>query len=436
MPECGARSTQRLSRAGNAWRARLARSWRVDSNVVPALSGTVNLLLRRRFSTYIFLFVPGFALASWVTRTPAIRDSLSASTVEMGLLLLGVSIGSMSGILSSAPLVRRLGTRTVILSGLSLLIAGVALIAIGAGIASGPVVFLGLMGFGYGIGSAEVAINIEGAEVERLTRAPVLVELHGSFSAGTLVGALLGIALTAAAIPVDAHLLTVVAVSIPAVAWAIRGIEPGFGVRETAGSGERSEGRGTAEQQPPWKDARLLMIAAILLSVALAEGAATDWLPLMMVDGFDLDESSGSLIFAGFAATMTLGRFGGRHLVKRFGAAAILRGGAILAAVGVATVIFVDSPLIAGLAATLWGLGISLGFPLTIAAASESGPDSVARVSLVAVAGYIAFLVGPPLLGFLGEEFGLRMAMLVVLGLLSVTVVLAPAAGGRQAGTG
>lgn len=343
----------------------------------------------------------------------------------MGLLLFGVSIGSMSGILSSAPWVRRCGTRTVILAGLGLLIAGVAAMAAGAAASSAPLVFLGLTGYGFGIGAAEVAINIEGAEVERLTGAPVLVELHGFFSAGTLAGALVGIAFTAADIPVTAHLLAVVAVSIPAVAWAIGGIAPGFGMSPRTSA----EGHGAIEQEPVWKDVRLLMIAVILLSVALAEGSATDWLPLMMVDGFDLEESSGSLIFAGFAATMTLGRFGGRALVQRYGRVVILRWGAILSTIGVATVIFVDSPLAAGLAVTLWGLGISLAFPLSIAAASESGPDSVSRVSFVAVAGYIAFLVGPPLLGFLGEHFGLRMAMLVVLGSLALTVILAPAAG-------
>jgi len=389
---------------------------------------TDTLLLRRRISTYIFLFVPGFALASWVTRTPAIRDALSATTAEMGLLLFGVSIGSMSGILSSTGLVRRFGTRTVILNGLSLLIFGVALVALGAGASSGPLVFFGLMCFGAGIGSAEVAINIEGAEVERLSGAPVLVELHGFFSAGTLAGAVLGIALTTADFPVTAHLAAVVAVSIPALAWAIRGIAPGFG-KGTGVSESPDREAEAVETQPLWKDVRLLMIAAILLSVALAEGSATDWLPLLTVDGFDLDESSGSLIYAGFAATMTLGRFGGRRLLERYGRVVILRGGAMLAAVGVAIVIFVDSPAVAGLAVMLWGLGISLGFPLSIAAASESGPDSVARVGFVAVAGYIAFLVGPPLLGFLGEHFGLRMAMLVVLGVLTLTMVLAPAAG-------
>jgi MFS family permease len=73
------------------------------------------------------------------------------------------------------------------------------------------------------------------------------------------------------------------------------------------------------------------------------------------------------------------------------------------------------------------GLGASLGFPLTISAASDTGPDAPTRVSVVATTGYLAFLVGPPLLGFLGEHYGLRSAMLVVLGLVIIAALVARA---------
>lgn len=389
---------------------------------------TDNPILRRRISVYVFLFLPGLALASWVTRTPAIRDSIGASTAEMGLLLLGVSVGSMTGILSSAALVRRFGTKRVITNGLSLLLAGMVLVAVGGGSSSAPVVFLGFMFFGLGVGSAEVAVNIEGADVERILRAPVLVELHGCFSLGTFVGAVLGIGFTAFDVPILPSLLGIVAVSALALVWALAGIAPGFGVEGS----EVDQRENSKEPEPLWKDTRLVLIAVILLAMALAEGAATDWLPLLMVDDFDLAESSGSLVFAAFAAMMTVGRFGGRFLLERYGRVAILRFGALISAVGVTTVIFVGDPVIAGLAVTLWGLGVSLGFPVLIAAASDSGPDEVGRVGLVASAGYVAFLVGPPLLGYLGEHFSLSSAMLVVLAVLILAAILAPAAGSRN----
>ncbi|WP_143672937.1 MFS transporter, partial [Streptomyces sp. b94] len=112
--------------------------------------------------------------------------------------------------------------------------------------------------------------------------------------------------------------------------------------------------------------------------------------------------------------------FTGGPLLVRYGPAAVVRASAVVAAVGVALVIFSDSALLAGAAVVLWGLGASLGFPVTISAAGEgAGPgDASARVAAVSTAGYAAFLVGPPSLGFLADHVGLRNAMVVVLVLL------------------
>ncbi|CAL9331339.1 hypothetical protein SUDANB151_00076 [Streptomyces sp. enrichment culture] len=68
---------------------------------------------------------------------------------------------------------------------------------------------------------------------------------------------------------------------------------------------------------------------------------------------------------------------------------------------------------------------------MALSAAGDSGPDETARVGLVATIGYVAFLVGPPTLGFLGDHYGLRPAMGVVLVFVATAVLAAPAAGTR-----
>lgn len=173
------------------------------------------------------------------------------------------------------------------------------------------------------------------------------------------------------------------------------------------------------------------MIGAIVLAMALAEGAANDWLPLLMVDGHGLDAAVGSLVFVGFAAAMTLGRFGGAFFLSRYSRATVVRASAVSGAIGLCLVIFSDNAVVAAAAVLFWGLGASLGFPVALSAAGDSGPDETARVGLVATIGYIAFLVGPPTLGFLGDHYGLRPAMLVVLAFVATAVLAAPAAGTR-----
>lgn len=383
-------------------------------------------ILQRRNALFALFFLPGVGISSWVTRTPDVQVLLDARIDEMGFVLFGLSVGSMIGILSSAALVARIGTRAVIAAGTLTLAVGVAVVGIGAGLGMSAVVAIGLGLFGLGMGGGEVALNVEGAEVERAMGRSVMPLVHGFFSLGTVGGAIAGMLLTAAGFPVVLHLVIVSALVVVALSVAIRGIPAGVGRRviRPASTGPAL----AAPRSAVWKDPRLLLIGGIILALAMAEGTANDWLPLVMVEGHGFDAALGSAVYVIFAASMTAGRFAGGWFVDRFGRAAVLASSAFLGAVGLAVVIFVDHQGAAAAAVVLWGIGASLGFPVAISAAGDSGEDTAARVSFAATIGYIAFLVGPPVLGLLGERFGLRNAMIVVLVLVAAAVFLAPAA--------
>ncbi|NRE86596.1 MFS transporter [Klebsiella michiganensis] len=376
----------------------------------------------RLWALFMFFFIPGLLMASWATRTPAIRDLLALSTAEMGIVLFGLSIGSMSGILCSAWLVNRFGTRKVIRATMSCAVVGMLVLSAALWFTSAVLFAIGLAIFGASFGSAEVgAINVEGAAVEREMNKTVLPMMHGFYSFGTLVGAGIGMAVTGFGLPAAPHILLAALVAVAPIAIAIRAIPEGTG--KNAAEAARHEGKG----QPIWRDAQLLLIGVIVLAMAFAEGSANDWLPLLMVDGHGFSPTSGSLIYAGFTLGMTLGRFTGGWFIDRYSRVTVVRASAVMGALGIGLIIFVDNPWVAGLSVLLWGLGASLGFPLTISAASDTGPDAPKRVSVVAITGYLAFLVGPPLLGFLGEHFGLRSAMMVVLALVLVAAIVARA---------
>ncbi|MFJ7193274.1 MFS transporter [Streptomyces bacillaris] len=391
---------------------------------------------RWRAALFLFMLATGVSMASWVARTPAVRDALDVSTGAMGLVLFGLSVGSMAGVLVSGGLVRRHGGRTVITFGAGLLVAGLLVIAGGAAMEVSGGVFGGLALFGAGLGLAEVAFNIEGAAVERTVGRPVLPVLHGCFSLGTVVGALLGMGLTAVRFPVGWHLAAVAVAVAAAGIRTVRAIPPGTG-REDAEprAGERAGAGGWRAQVEVWRDRRLVLIGLIVLAMAFAEGSANDWLPLLMVDGHGTSATAGSLTFMLFAVAMTTGRFAGGPLLVRYGPAAVVRASAVVAAVGVALVVFSSSALLAGAAVVLWGLGASLGFPVTVSAAGEGEGerDASARVAAVSTAGYAAFLVGPPSLGFLADHVGLRAAMIVVLVLLGGAALITGALRRRTA---
>lgn len=390
---------------------------------------TINAIqARRRLALFSLFLVPGFAISSWVTRTPTIRDLLGASPSEMGLVLLGLSAGSMVGILASGPAVARFGTRPVMVVGTLGVILSMPTIGAGAATASTVLTTFGLFLFGLGMGGGEIAMNVEGADIEKTIQRPVLPALHGFFSLGTVVGASLGILFAAVAVPVVWHLMSIGVITFVVLVAAARWIPRGTGRVHRHAAVRQHPAAGRAL----WTDTRLLLIAAIVLATALAEGTAGDWLPLVMVDGHGFGPASGSAVYAIFAASMTIGRFAGGGFISRFGRGPVLRVSILAAVAGMALVIFVDSQWVAAAAVVLWGLGASLGFPVALSAAAESGEDSARRVSLAATVGYVAFLVGPPVIGFVGEHYGLRAALVLPLVLVAASVFITPVVNERE----
>lgn len=384
---------------------------------------------QRRWALFSLFFLAGLTLSSWVTRTPAIRDLLGASTGQMGLVLLGLSGGSMLGILVSGALCLRFGARPVITVGNIGVVASMPTIGLGAAAGSAVLVVAGLFMFGAGAGGADVAMNVEGADVEKIIQRPFLPLLHGGFSFGTVVGALAGIGAIAAGLPVTWHLVTIGVVGVGLFWWAIRHLPPGTGRRVPG-----DQHTATSSRPGIWRDPRLLLIGLVVLAMALAEGAANDWLPLVMVDGHGLDPALGSMVYAVFAASMTAGRFVGGPVIARLGRGPALAWSAVLGAIGILLVSVVDNAVVASAAVVLWGLGASLGFPVALSLAADSGPNPATRVAVASTIGYLAFLVGPPLLGLVGDDVGLRTALLVPMAMMMIGAVIAPLAGGGRRG--
>jgi MFS family permease len=173
-------------------------------------------------------------------------------------------------------------------------------------------------------------------------------------------------------------------------------------------AGARPEGR----RRRPWALAGLGAIAAC---AALGEGAMADWSALFLRDERGAGAGAAALGYAAFAVAMTAGRLGGEAAIRRVGAAAALRAGASAATLGIVVAVVVASPL-AGMAGfALVGLGLSCAFPLALTTAGESGDGAgSSEIAKVSVVGYLGFLLGPPLVGFVADQVGLRGAVLAV----------------------
>ena len=160
----------------------------------------------------------------------------------------------------------------------------------------------------------------------------------------------------------------------------------------------------------------------MVLSFAIVEGSANDWLALALIDGYAARHWVGVAGYSLFVTAMTTGRLLGPLLLDRFGRAPVLWGTSALAGLGVVLVVVGGSAPVVAAGIVLWGLGAALGFPVGMSAAADDPVRAAARVSVVSTIGYAAFLAGPPLLGQLGDHVG------TLDSLLAVAALMAPAA--------
>lgn len=368
--------------------------------------------LRRWCAAIVTVFtVSGLGLASYLARTPHVRDALHASTSQMSLLVVTLGCGSMLGLLTAPRVEGRLGSRLsmrwfAVVTQLGLVLAGA-----GAEAGSGPLLAVGLFVFGIGSGIVDVVMNVAAAAAERELGRTVLPIFHATFSLGTLAGAGIGALCEARDVSMAYHLGGIAVLNVAAVLMTNRWVPTATPADGAASSDAPAPSRPVSE----WRDRATLLIGAVVLGMALAEGSANDWLALTMVDGHGVSNTAGGVALGVFLAALTVMRLFGVRLVDRYGRVPILRLCAVLAFVGLSLMIFVDDATVAFVGVALWGAGASLGFPLGMSAASDDPARAAARVSVVSTIGYIAFLVAPPVLGFLGDHWGLRTALIAVL---------------------
>ena len=285
---------------------------------------------------------------------------------------------------------------------------GVALLLV-----SVPLAVPGLVLVGLGIGVWDVAMNVEGAAVERRLGRSLMPRLHAGFSLGTVAGAGIGAAAAATGVPLSAQVFVVAVVAPVSMAVATRMFLADHAEAEE-GTMRRS-GVLTA-----WREPRTLVVGLMVLGFAFTEGSANDWMAVAMVDGYGTTEAVGAIGFGVFVAAMTVARMVGGAALERYGRVATLRATAVLGLAGLLLVLLGGSVPVAIAGAVLWGFGAALGFPVGMSAAADDPERAAFRVSVVSSIGYTAFLAGPPLIGLLAEHVGILSALFVVVAALTL----------------
>lgn len=396
-------------------------------------------LVAWRTAIFTIFLIMGVGFASWAARLPAVKGDLGINDLQVGVLLFVAGAASIVGLSLANVIVARWGARrgmfaTIITFALGVVVAGVGVEFAGSYLVTA--VGLGLMGLG--MSATDVMMNVEAAAVEQSFERTLMPLFHAFFSLGTVAGAGLGVAMAAAGIGVGWHLGVAGLLVAAAGLLSLRAVPVRESMHDDPATTATRRER-FMEVLAVWRDPRTYAIGAIMLGMAFAEGSANDWLTIAMVDGHDQTEAVGAIALTVFSVAMTAFRILGGPLVDRIGRVWTLRILSIAAGAGLIMFILAPNLPIAFVGIALWGAGASLGFPLGMSAAADDPRKAAASVSAAATIGYLAFLCGPPILGWISHEIGILPTLWIIVGLIAMSGLASGAAqpiAGSKVGAG
>jgi len=381
-----------------------------------------------RAAIFVAFAMAGLTIASLLTRMPALRDHLDVEPGQIGLLLAFFAGGSVLGLAFSGTLLHTIGARRLI----QLAMPGIGITLVGIGVAgelleSYAATATAAALFGGVVALTDVASNVQGAAIERATGRTVMTTLHGGYSLGTVVGAGLGALAAGLGLSIAAHLGLV-----GIIALVIAFVLPRWIPAVVADEGPKPT---MAERRAVWAQPRTILLGLVVFAFAYIEGAATDWLTLGLHDERGFSEAAAAMMLAVFTASMTLGRFVAAPVIDRFGRVPVLVASALLAAAGLALLIFVPDTWAVIVGTVVWAIGSCLGFPLGLSAAGDDPATASSRVAAVSLIGYSAFFAGPPIVGFIADSSGILPALSIIFAFIAVAIAASPAAARTRAAT-
>lgn len=391
-------------------------------------SSRAHAALRATCVVYVCL---GFGTSAWLSRLPDVRDDLGLTPATIGTMLLIASLGSLLTLPTSGPIVTKIGARASGRIGVLIWALGIVCAGLGALNASIPLATAGLVLIAAGNGLWGATMNIEAGLVQAAVRRTVVTVIQAMYAVGMLGGALLGALAAQMGLPLGAHLFGLAALELLACGTAVgfyltkeevAALAP---AHDKSDGGEASSKKAKGLTRVAWREKQTVLIALMVMSAGLMEGAANDWLNLSMVDGYGYSTAAASAAFAFFLLMMTIVRFASPRLEARLGSPKLLRFTFTGAVVGLLLVAFAPHHLFAVAGIALWGIGSALGFPLGISALSVDPVMTPARVSVLSTVNYGAALIGPPLLGLIADHIGYHRALAFVALPVLLAIVLA-----------
>ncbi|CAN5707145.1 MFS transporter [soil metagenome] len=363
-----------------------------------------------RIAVSTFFFIAGFTFASWASRIPDIKTTLQLSDGELGAVLFALPVGLMLSLPASGFLVSRFGSKKIVIA--AACIYPLILILLGLATSAWQLATI-LFFFGFFGSIFNISVNTQAVGVEALYGRSIMASFHGLWSLAGFTGAAVGTLMVALQLTPFVHFCISFAASILLISTTYKYTLPHSP---------------TSNPQPIFAkpDSSLLKLGLIAFGCLVCEGTMFDWSGVYFQKVVKVPTSLTTLGYVAFMSSMAAGRFIADWLVTKFGVKLILQCSGLIIAIGLLIAVIFPFIPTATAGFLLVGIGVSSVVPLVYGLAGKSGTMSPG-VALAAVSsvGFLGFLVGPPLIGFISQYAGLRLAFIVIAFIGFATSILA-----------
>jgi len=375
------------------------------------LTSTIPFSRAARIAVGTFFFIAGICFASWASRIPDIQLHLHLNEAQWGSVLFALPVGSMVILPLVGFLITKFSSRIVMFVG-SFLYAGL-LCLIGVVDATWQLVTV-LFFFGMSGNLMNISVNTQGVGVEVLYNRSIIASFHGLWSLAGFMGGAIGTFMVSQTISPLLHFIIIA---------CLIGM---FAVIMFRYSLQHDVSKQNNEKGFALPGKSLLKLGVIAFCSMACEGCMFDWSGIYFRDVVKSPQHLVTLGYTAFMATMATGRFLGDWLVTRLGVKHVLQLSGCVIALGLLTAIVVPNIYTATTGFLLTGFGVSSVVPLAYGLAGKSQIMSAGMaIAAVSTVGYLGFLFGPPVIGYIAKAANLRYSFLLMALLGSCIIVLA-----------